>query len=83
MLSLTEQKAVDSVAIKVNGKKTLKDEKGKKLTEPVSRPKNVNTGSFKNKFCYTSKGLSRKRSAEIATSFRCFIVKMEEAITYK
>ncbi|MGB3888395.1 MAG: sporulation protein, partial [Priestia megaterium] len=46
VLSLTEQKAVDSVAIKVNGKKTLKDEKGKKLTEPVSRPKNVNTGSF-------------------------------------
>ncbi|TYR82233.1 sporulation protein [Priestia megaterium] len=46
VLSLTEQKGVESVAIKVDGKKTLTDEKGKKLTKPVSRPKNVNTGSF-------------------------------------
>lgn len=46
VLSLTEQTGVESVAIKVDGKKTLTNEEGKKLTEPVSRPKNVNTKSF-------------------------------------
>ncbi|MBA2873705.1 GerMN domain-containing protein [Thermaerobacillus caldiproteolyticus] len=46
VLSLTEQKGVESVAITVNGKANLVKEDGKALSEPVTRPENVNTGSF-------------------------------------
>ncbi|AST06567.1 sporulation protein [Anoxybacillus flavithermus] len=46
VLSLTEQPGVESVAITVNGKAELVDESGKPLSEPVTRPQNVNTGSF-------------------------------------
>ncbi|MGJ7912334.1 GerMN domain-containing protein [Neobacillus sp. LXY-1] len=46
VLSLTEQKGVDKVAVEVNGKANLKNDQGKKLTEPVTRPEKVNTGSF-------------------------------------
>jgi germination protein M len=46
VLSLTEQKGVESVAVEVNGKADLVTEKGQKLTKPVTRPQNVNTGSF-------------------------------------
>jgi len=46
VLSLTEQNGIESVVITVNGKAELMSEDGKKLTEPVTRPENVNTGSF-------------------------------------
>jgi len=46
VLSLTEQEGVESVAITVNGKASLVKEDGKPLEEPVTRPENVNTGSF-------------------------------------
>lgn len=46
VLTLTEQKGIDRVSIKVDGKAELVDEKGQKLTEPVTRPQHVNTGSF-------------------------------------
>ncbi|MFY4774677.1 GerMN domain-containing protein [Metabacillus sp. RGM 3146] len=46
VLSVTEQPGVKNVAITVNGKADLVTEKGKKLSEPVSRPQKVNTGSF-------------------------------------
>lgn len=46
VLSLTEQPGVESVAVQVNGKSKLMKEDGKKLTEPVVRPADVNTGSF-------------------------------------
>lgn len=46
VLSLTEQKGIESVAIQVNGSGKLVNEEGKPLTEPVTRPQNVNTGSF-------------------------------------
>ncbi|ANB60822.1 GerMN domain-containing protein [Anoxybacteroides amylolyticum] len=46
VLSLTEQKGVESVAIMVNGKANLVREDGKALSAPVTRPENVNTGSF-------------------------------------
>jgi germination protein M len=46
VLSLTEQPGVENVAITVNGKDKVLKEDGKPLTEPVSRPQNVNTGSF-------------------------------------
>lgn len=46
VLTLTEQKGVESVNITVNGKADLVNEKGKKLNKPVTRPENVNTGSF-------------------------------------
>ncbi len=46
VLSLTEQKGINSVAIEVNGKANVLNEKGQKLTKPVTRPQNVNTGSF-------------------------------------
>jgi germination protein M len=46
VLSLTEQKEIKKVAVTVDGKAGLIDEKGKKLTEPVTRPEKVNTGSF-------------------------------------
>ncbi|MBB6445641.1 GerMN domain-containing protein [Bacillus benzoevorans] len=46
VLSLTEQSGIESVSITVNGKTELVNEEGKKLTEPVTRPEYVNTGSF-------------------------------------
>lgn len=46
VLSLTEQKDIEGVAITVDGKAELVNEKGEKLTEPVTRPEKVNTGSF-------------------------------------
>jgi germination protein M len=46
VLSLTEQKGIQKVAVTVDGKASLVDEKGKKLTAPVTRPEKVNTGSF-------------------------------------
>ncbi|MBT2693095.1 GerMN domain-containing protein [Bacillus sp. ISL-55] len=46
VLSLTEQKGVESVALTVNGKADVLTEKGEKLAEPVTRPEKVNTGSF-------------------------------------
>jgi germination protein M len=46
VLSLTEQKQIQKVAVTVNGKASLVDNKGKKLTAPVTRPEKVNTGSF-------------------------------------
>nr|WP_295972795.1 GerMN domain-containing protein [uncultured Bacillus sp.] len=46
VLSLTEQDGIESVSITVNGKAELVNEKGEKLTEPVTRPEYVNTGSF-------------------------------------
>ncbi|MDR6122162.1 germination protein M [Bacillus sp. SLBN-46] len=46
VLSLTEQTGVEKVAVQVKGKAELKNDKGKKLTEPVTRPEKVNTGSF-------------------------------------
>ncbi|KXG11522.1 GerMN domain-containing protein [Anoxybacillus rupiensis] len=46
VLSLTEQKGIESVSITVNGKADLVKEDGKALSEPVTRPENVNTGSF-------------------------------------
>lgn len=45
-LTLTEQEGIDSVAITVNGEAELVRESGEKLAEPVTRPENVNTGSF-------------------------------------
>ncbi|MGX1826563.1 sporulation protein, partial [Heyndrickxia sporothermodurans] len=44
--SLTEQKGIKSVAIEVNGSTKLLNEEGKPLSEPVTRPEKVNTGSF-------------------------------------
>jgi germination protein M len=46
VLSLTEQKGIESVAVTVDGKAEIVNENGEKLTEPVTRPENVNTGSF-------------------------------------
>jgi germination protein M len=46
VLSLTEQKGIEKVAVTVDGKASLVDENGKKLTAPVTRPEKVNTGSF-------------------------------------
>jgi germination protein M len=46
VLSLTEQEGIESVAITVNGKADLVKEDGESLAEPVTRPENVNTGSF-------------------------------------
>jgi germination protein M len=46
VLSLTEQKGIEQVAVLVKGKSELVNEAGKKVTEPVSRPEKVNTGSF-------------------------------------
>ncbi|WP_313800757.1 GerMN domain-containing protein [Cytobacillus sp.] len=46
VLSLTEQKDIERVAITVDGKAELVNEKGEKITEPVARPEKVNTGSF-------------------------------------
>ncbi len=46
VLTLTEQEGIESIAITVNGKAELMNENGEKLTEAVTRPTNVNTGSF-------------------------------------
>ncbi|WP_226526291.1 GerMN domain-containing protein [Metabacillus niabensis] len=46
VLTLTEQEGIESVAVTVNGKAELINENGEKLTEPVTRPAKVNTGSF-------------------------------------
>ena len=46
VLSLTEQKDIQSVEVQVNGKASLKLEDGKDLTEPVSRPEKVNSTSL-------------------------------------
>lgn len=43
VLSLTEQKGVTSIEIQVKGKFTALDQQGKPLSQPVSRPKDVNT----------------------------------------
>mgnify|MGYP002409258274 CR=1 FL=1 len=46
VLTLTEQTGIESVSITVNGKAELMNEEGGKLTEPVTRPEHVNTGSY-------------------------------------
>lgn len=46
VLSLTEQKGIESVEVLVNGEAELVQENGQKLIEPVTRPEKVNTGSF-------------------------------------
>lgn len=46
VLSITENKGIESVEVMVNGKAELVQENGEKLIEPVTRPENVNTGSF-------------------------------------
>ncbi|MFT4416528.1 GerMN domain-containing protein [Fredinandcohnia humi] len=46
VLSLTEQPDIKSVAITVDGNADILSEDGKPLSEPVTRPANVNTGSF-------------------------------------
>jgi len=46
VLSLTEQHGVEKVAVLVNGKAEIKNDKGQKLSEPVTRPEKVNTGSY-------------------------------------
>lgn len=46
VLSLTEQKGIESVEVQVNGSADLLNEDGKPLSEPVVRPTKVNTGNF-------------------------------------
>jgi germination protein M len=46
VLSLTEQEGIESVAVMVNGEGELVNDKGETLSEPVTRPENVNTISF-------------------------------------
>lgn len=46
VLSLTEQEGIESVALMVKGEANVLTEKGEKLSEPVTRPEKVNTGSF-------------------------------------
>ncbi|MHC0037439.1 GerMN domain-containing protein [Pseudoneobacillus sp. C159] len=46
VLSLTEQQGIESVSVMVNGDANLVKENGDKLSEPVTRPEKVNTGSF-------------------------------------
>ena len=46
VLTLTEQKGIEKVAVQVKGKAEIKNDQGKKLSEPVTRPEKVNTGSF-------------------------------------
>jgi germination protein M len=46
VLSLTDQPGIKEVSVEVNGKPDLVEENGKKLTAPVTRPVNVNTGSY-------------------------------------
>lgn len=45
VLTLTEQPGVESVSITVDSEEVMSED-GKVLTEPVTRPTNVNTGSF-------------------------------------
>ncbi|CAG9619544.1 GerMN domain-containing protein [Sutcliffiella rhizosphaerae] len=46
VLSLTEQEGVESIAITVDGEGDLMATDGTNVSEPVSRPENVNTGRF-------------------------------------
>jgi germination protein M len=46
VLSLTEQQGIESVTVMVEGDAELVKENGEKITEPVTRPEKVNTGSF-------------------------------------
>ncbi|GIN66739.1 MULTISPECIES: GerMN domain-containing protein [Bacillus] len=46
VLTVTELPDIKSVSVTVNGKAELVNEKGEKLSKPVSRPSRVNTGSF-------------------------------------
>ena len=46
VLSLTEQEGIKGVAIEVNGEKNIVDQNGKALSEPVTRPEKINTGSY-------------------------------------
>ncbi|WFA04038.1 GerMN domain-containing protein [Bacillus sp. HSf4] len=46
VLTLTELPDIKSVSVTVNGKAELVNEKGEKLSKPVTRPSRVNTGSF-------------------------------------
>ncbi|CAM4146347.1 sporulation protein [Bacillus manliponensis] len=46
VLTLTEHEGIKNVALEVNGKANVVNEKGEKLVKPVNRPQNVNTGSF-------------------------------------
>ncbi|PLR83096.1 MULTISPECIES: GerMN domain-containing protein [Bacillus] len=46
VLSLTEQKGIESVSVTVNGEAGVVNDKGEELSEPVTRPEKVNTGSF-------------------------------------
>ncbi|WP_110927361.1 GerMN domain-containing protein [Bacillus massiliglaciei] len=46
VLSLTEQEGIESVEVQVDGSAKLLNEDGKNLSEPVSRPEKVNTGSY-------------------------------------
>lgn len=46
VLSLTEQSGIQTVSILVDGSDDIVNDKGEKLTEPVSRPEKVNTGRY-------------------------------------
>jgi germination protein M len=46
VFSLTAQEGIDKVAIKVNGKANLKNAAGEMISEPVSRPKQINTAGL-------------------------------------
>jgi germination protein M len=46
VLSLTEQKGIKGVSVLVNGEATTVSKDGEPVTEPVTRPENVNTISF-------------------------------------
>jgi germination protein M len=46
VLSLTEQKGIKGVSILVNGEATVVSKDGETVTEPVTRPENVNAISF-------------------------------------
>ncbi|TMU85742.1 sporulation protein [Bacillus sp. BHET2] len=46
VLSLTEQKGIKGVSVLVNGEATTVSKDGKTITEPVTRPENVNAISF-------------------------------------
>ncbi|MBA4537487.1 GerMN domain-containing protein [Bacillus aquiflavi] len=46
VLSLTEQQGIESVSVMVDGSTEVINEEGEKLSEPVTRPEKINTGSF-------------------------------------
>lgn len=46
VLSLTEHEGIKSVSVLVNGEAELVNSNGQPIAEPVTRPENVNTGSF-------------------------------------